>query len=301
MVLERIAVAVAVVGLGATDAVLVLGVLHERDGRGVGAERGARQGQTSHGRFERLTEPVTPGQGLATVVDLVQDDERAGRLGPGPVQHGLRRHLGVRHRDADEPLAVPAVRVLEVRVDRQADPGCGVGPLPLQVIGGRHDADAIHDAGIHQGGRHPEGEGRLTGARRGDCEEVPRPGAEVLVQSLLLPGTQFGRGAPGGTLRVGRWEGGAAEERVSHGEKSLARVVGRQRKKQWRAVGNAGARRHPAGPSGNPRAGRGRAGATWRRRCPCPDGGPRRSPCTWGTRGTSAGHGPGSRPCRRAR
>ena len=88
---ERAPVAVAVVGARESDAVLVGVVLHERDGRGVAAERRARQQQAARGAPVRLAQRVAPAQRVAAVVHLVEDhegarvlDERAGGRMPSP-------------------------------------------------------------------------------------------------------------------------------------------------------------------------------------------------------------------------
>ena len=216
MVPERLAVAVGVVGLGAPDPVPVLGVFHERDGRGVGPERRTRQREPPRRRFEGLAEPVAPRQGLAAVVDFVEDDQRAGGLGLGPVQHRFARHLRVGDGDADEAAAVLAVGVFEVRIDGDAHPGGSIGPLPLQVVRGRHDGDAVDDVGLDQHGGHPQRKGGLAGAGRGDRQEIPGMGGEVAVEGFLLPGTEFRRGAPGCPLRIRGRQHRSAKECLCH-------------------------------------------------------------------------------------
>ena len=149
-------------------------------GRGVGAERRAGQGQPAGGGLERLADRVAPGQGVAAVVDLVEDDQGGRGLGAGPVQQRLAGDLGVGEGDAVELGGVPALGVGEVRVDADADPGGGVGPLGLEVLGGGDDGDPLDDAPGQQLGGEAQREGRLAGAGRGDGEEVAGGRLEVL-------------------------------------------------------------------------------------------------------------------------
>ncbi len=222
---QGVPVAVGVVGLGAADAVPVLGVLHERDGRGVGAERRSRQGQPACCRIKGLAEAVAPGQGFAAVVDFVQDHQGPGGLGLRTVQHGLAGHLGVGDRHADEAAAVLAVGVLEVGVDRDPHLGRGVSPLAFQVVRGRHDGHAVHGAGFDQHRGHPQGEGGLAGAGCCDGQEVLGAGRKIAVERLLLPGTELRRGAPRCPFGVGRWQRGPAKECLRHAEPSIPRIA----------------------------------------------------------------------------
>jgi hypothetical protein len=109
------------------------------------------------------------------VVDFVEDHQGPGCLGLGTVQHGLAGNLGVRDRHSDEAAAVLSVRVFEVGVDGDPHPRSGIGPLAFQVVRGRHDGHAVHGARLDQHGRHAQGEGRLAGPGRGNCQEVPGP------------------------------------------------------------------------------------------------------------------------------
>ena len=171
-VAQRLGVAVGVVGGGPADAVAALGVGDERDGAGVRPERRAGEADPAGGGLERLADRVAPGQVVAAVVDLVEDDQRGRGLGAGPVQQRLAGHLGVGERHAVELGAVPALGVGEVRVDADAHPAGGVGPLGLEVLGGGDDGDPPDDPPGQQLGGEAQRVGRLAGAGRGDGEEV---------------------------------------------------------------------------------------------------------------------------------
>ena len=110
-VLERAAVAVAVVRAREPDAVLVGVVLHERDRRGVAAERGPRQQQAPRGAVVRLAQRVAPAERVAAVVHLVEDDERPRVLDEALVDGCLHRHLRV---GDGHPVIVPGRRVVAV-------------------------------------------------------------------------------------------------------------------------------------------------------------------------------------------
>ena len=143
------------------------------------------------------------------MVHLVEDDERRLLVDEAAVHGCLDRDLRVGDRD---PVVVPRVGVLAVaepRVEADADPGGGVGPLGLEVLGRRDDDDALDHAAAQELRGETEGEGRLAGAGRGRSEEVAGTLAgavrsvegEVLLEGFGLPGAQVLRGSPGGALR----------------------------------------------------------------------------------------------------
>ena len=99
---QRLTVAVAVVGLRAKPAAAVRLVADERDRIGVGAERGAGQHQPPGRRSERLAYGLAPAEGVAGVVDLVQDHQGLEGLGPDPEGQRIGRDAGVGERDAGE-------------------------------------------------------------------------------------------------------------------------------------------------------------------------------------------------------
>ena len=217
-------VAVGVVGLREPDAALVARVAHERDGRGVAAEGGAREREAPLGALERLAHGVAPAERIARVVHLVEDHERAPGVRELAVQARAHGDRGVGDDDAVELPRFAAVAVAEARVE--ADPGAvrGVRPLHLEVLGRGHDGDAVDDAPLQELGCQAQREGRLAGARRRRHEEVPSArgidgGIEVGGEGLLLPRPELARGAPGGALGEARREmlggGGGAEHPLS--------------------------------------------------------------------------------------
>ncbi len=195
-VAERAAVAVRVVGGGAADAVVALLVRDEGDRVGVRAERGAGEGEPAGGRLERLQARLAPGLRVTGVVDLVEDDEGLALLDPVAVEHRPDAHTGVGDGDALVLLAERPGAVLRVQLD--AYPGGGLGPLLLQVLGRGDHRDLLHDVVVQHPGGQGEREGGLPGARRGDREEVARLLLDVLVHRGLLPGPQLSGGTPGG-------------------------------------------------------------------------------------------------------
>ncbi len=208
---QRPPVAVGVVGGRPPDPVATVGVRDERDRAGVGPERRARQGQSAGGRLEGLPHGITPGQGITTVMDLVEDHQGPLGLGTPAVQQRVRGDLGVGHRDAGEVAADGPLAVAEARVQADADPGRRVGPLVLEVLGRRHHGHRVDQPALEQLAGDPEGEGRLAGAGRRDREEVAvgrADAGQVGVESLLLPGAERVGDAPGGAEREGGREVG---------------------------------------------------------------------------------------------
>ncbi len=197
---ERVGVAVGEVGGRGRDAVVAGRVADERDRVDVGAERRAGQRQPAGGRVERLAHALAPRQRVAGVVDLVEDHQGLEALGADPHRERVDRDAGVGHRDADVVVGGPALARGVGRVDRDAGPRRGLGPLGLEVLGRRDDGDPVDDAAAQQVGRDGQRERRLAGAGRRDGEEVAGLAGLVVVHRRLLPGTEGGRGAPGGPV-----------------------------------------------------------------------------------------------------
>ncbi len=152
------------------------------------------------------------------------------------VHRGLDRDLGVRHGDAVVVPRGSQVTVAEGRVEADRDARRGIGPLGLEVLGGRDDDDPVDDATAQQLAREAERERRLAGAGSRRGEEVAGSSAravgavegEVLVERFGLPGAQPLRRAPRRALRVGGREvlGGEAADvraRVLRGGRRLPR------------------------------------------------------------------------------
>src|SRR5690606_23243681 len=163
---ERGAVAVGVVGAAALEPFGVLLVRDERDRVVVRAERGAGELEPPGGGLERLADAVAPGPGVARVVDLVEDDQRLAGLGAGAVEGGVHGDRGVGHGDAGVIAAGGALAVLELGVDADADAAGGVGPLALEVLGGRDDRDRADDPAGEQLAGDAQGVGGLARAGR---------------------------------------------------------------------------------------------------------------------------------------
>ena len=189
-VLERGPVAVDVVR-GAALAACFADIGDERDGVGVAAERRAGQREPAPGRVEGLLDRVAPGQRVARVVDLVEDDQRAAVLGALAVQRRVRRDLRVGDGHPGEVRTGPALGVAVSGVDGDAEPAGRLRPLMLEVLGGRDDGERGDLAPGEQFGRDGEGVGGLAGPGRGDQEEVTSGQAEVLVIRVLLPPAQI--------------------------------------------------------------------------------------------------------------
>ena len=227
---QRVAVAVGMVAGRAGDAVVTPLVAHERDRVGVGAKGGPGQRNPPGRGLEGLLDGVAPGQGVAGVVHLVEHDEGATPLGASPVQQRVRRDAGVGEHHSVEVGAGAAHRVAEPRVEHDAHPGGGVGPLGLQVLGRCHDGDRLHGAAGQQLAGDAQGEGGLTGTRGRDRQEIAGVAPQVGHQRSALPGAQrrcsrgFGgwRGHGGAALPGC---GGAASEGKG-GQRGTSRSLG---------------------------------------------------------------------------
>lgn len=220
MVGQRVPVPVGVVGGGAPDPVVPLLVRDEGNGVGVGAERRTGEGEPPGGGLEGLKTGLTPGLRVTGVVDLVENDERLALLGAIAMQHGPHTDTRVRHGDAVVLLAERPGAVLGIELDPY--PRRRLGPLLLQMLGGRDHGHLLHDMVVQQPGGERQRERRLAGAGGGDGEKVTRLLLEIPLHRLLLPGTQLAGGAPGGAAGEGGREvmggaGGSAGGGGSHG------------------------------------------------------------------------------------
>ena len=178
-VLEGVTIAVGVVRARTSDALLVLLVGDEGDRRGVGSEGRARQSQAARRVREGLAHAVAPREGIAGVVDLVEDDEGAVGAGARRVNGRVGADLRVGDGHAVEVRAGNALRVREVGVDVDAEARGARGPLALEVLGGAHNGELVDDAAGDQLGRERQGEGRLTCARGRDRQKIARRGRHV--------------------------------------------------------------------------------------------------------------------------
>ena len=148
MVLQRGAVTVGVVCLGAADTVVVDLVGDERNRGGIRTERGTRQRHAAGRVIECLAQAVAPGEGVAGVVNLVKNNEGLRCLGVAGVQLRLIRHLRIGERHALIVAANGHIRVLKVRVNRNTNLRGGVSPLLLQVVGRRHNDELADRAAV---------------------------------------------------------------------------------------------------------------------------------------------------------
>ena len=192
---ERVGVPVGVIGLRPLMPLPVRLVGHERDRAVIGAERCSGQGQPALGVLERLADAVTPTLGVAAVVDLVEDHQRATRVGALTMFERMRRDLRIGHHDTVifRSQRTGGVGVLGIQGD--AGPGGGSRPLVLQVLGRRDHGDRVDRPVSQQLVGHAQAEGRFSCAGRGHGEEVLGPRHEVFAQCGPLPGAQ--RRTPG--------------------------------------------------------------------------------------------------------
>ena len=206
VVLQRGAVTVRVVCLGTANTVVVDLVGDKRNRGGIRAERGTGQRHAAGRIIECLTQAVAPGEGIAGVVNLVKNHEGLRRLGVAGVQLRLIRHLRVGQRHTLVVAADGHIRVLEVRVNRNADLRGGVRPLLFQVVGRRHNNELADRAAVEQFLGEGQCEGGFTRAGGCHCHEVAGVGFEVLLHGFCLPGAQADGSTPGGAVGVCRGE-----------------------------------------------------------------------------------------------
>src|SRR5690606_19194974 len=178
------------------------------------------QGEPPGRRLERLQARLAPRLAVAGVVDLVQDHQGLALLDAVAVQHRAHPDTRVGDGDAVVLLAERTGAVLRVQLDPY--PRGGVGPLLLQVLGGRHHGDLLHDVVVQQPRRQGQRERRLAGPGGGDRQEVARLLLDVLVHRPLLPGPQLAGGAPGGAAgergrQVVRGRGGGGSHGLRRG------------------------------------------------------------------------------------
>ncbi len=188
---QRLGVAVGVVGGRAGDAVRTGLVGDERDRVHVGAERRTGQRQAAGGGVEGLPHPLAPGQCVAGVVHLVEDHQGLEPLGADPHRQRVDRHPGVGDRDPEVVLGGAALAGRVRRVDRDARPLRGLGPLDLEVLGRGHDRHPVDDPPAEQLGGDGERERRLAGPRGRHREEVARA-APRSTSSWRPPATRAG-------------------------------------------------------------------------------------------------------------
>ena len=184
-VAQGLAVAVLVVGVGLVEVVVV----DERDGRGVGAERRARDGQAPGGAGSNATRMPSPQARSSPAWWSSSKITKASRAMP-PQRVGLHGHLLVGDDDAVHVGGQPAVAGRPLRLEVQAEAARGARPLELEVLGrGHHDDPPFGVLGQVLDGRG-EGEGGLAGARGGHREEVRPLAAAEAFEGLLLPGPE---------------------------------------------------------------------------------------------------------------
>ena len=187
---ERVGVAVGVVGLRPQQAAGVGLVAHERNRGIVAAKRRAGQRQSAGGVAERFQDRVAPALGVAAVVDLVEDDQRAFALGAHPVTGRMAGDLGVG--DDDAVVLRRRVRggVAELRVQRDAVGGRRLGPLHLEMFGGHHHGDRLDGAVGQQLAGDAQSKCGLTRTGSGDQQKITRLGGQIAHQSSPLPAPQ---------------------------------------------------------------------------------------------------------------
>lgn len=187
---ERLGVTVGMVGARTREPTLVGFIGDERDLTVVAAERGTGQRESSGGIAISLGGRVTPGLGVARMVDLIENHQGLAVLGAHPMPGRMRGDLRVGDHDTVVVAGGAARRVGESRIQRDADPVRGLRPLMLQVLGRRDDGDLVDGAVGEQLCGDPQCEGGLTRAGGGHREKVPRLGRQIFRQCATLPRTQ---------------------------------------------------------------------------------------------------------------
>ena len=187
---EGRAVSVDVVGRAAQAAVRAARVGHERDRVGVAAKRGAGQRQPSLGRLERDPDRLAPGQRVASVMDLVEDHQRALTERALTVQRRVCSDLSIGHGHAGEVGRRPPLRVSELRIERDTEAMRREGPLMLQVFGRRDDSHGADRTARDEFRGDRQRERSLPGAGRRDEQEVALVAAEVRPERILLPAAE---------------------------------------------------------------------------------------------------------------
>ncbi|CCI54392.1 hypothetical protein BN13_70016 [Nostocoides jenkinsii Ben 74] len=213
VIAEGLGIPIGVVRRRAARPVRQLPVAHERDRIVVRTERGAGQCEPPAGGGEALGDRFAPGTGVTGVMDLVEDDQGVGVLGDRAIVEMSRRDPGIGDGGADILLGAAAPRPTEAGVDGDARPVRRIGPLNLQVLGRRDDRDLVDDARVEQFPSDAQREGGLSGAGRGDGEEVPWAFPEVLLERRGLPRAEAGRGSPWRSTGEG---GGKVKEVLAH-------------------------------------------------------------------------------------
>ena len=189
MVFESGTVSIRVVGAGSADPFVVFFVVDKRDGCGIGAERGAGQGEASSGVVESLPQSVSPRERVTGVMNLVKNNQSFVVLSVTGVQLRLIRHLGV---GKCHPLILAAhmnVGIFKIRVDRYAYLSGGIRPLLFQVVGGRYHGELTHHTAAKKFTSQSEGKSGFTGTRGCHRHKVTRVGFKIFFHSLRLPST----------------------------------------------------------------------------------------------------------------
>ena len=184
---ERSTVSVAVIGQRRADALIVRRITHERDRRAVAAKRSTREREPARCALERLSNRVAPTERVSAVVNLVEDHERAPRLGDRLVQARLDSHLRVGHSESMKSTTAERVAVSVLGIQPDANPVSRVSPLPLEVLGRCDHRDAVDDAPSDEFGCQAKCEGCLASARSRRREKVARLCLKVRVECLGLP------------------------------------------------------------------------------------------------------------------
>jgi hypothetical protein len=187
---ERVGIAIGVIGLRAFQTVGAALVPDERDRAVVAAERRAGQRQPAGRVVECLPDRVAPALGVPAVVDLVEYDQRLAVLRAHSVPTGVAGHLGVGDDDAVILVGVLRRRVAELGVQRHPDPGGGLRPLDLEVLGGDHDGDSLDDALGQKFTRDAQRKRGLACSRGRHRKKVARSSRQIPDQSPTLPAPQ---------------------------------------------------------------------------------------------------------------
>ena len=172
-------------------AIAVFLVAHKGNGGIVRAERGTCEGKASLRITVGLADSIAPAFCVATVVNLVQNHQRALGRCKLVVLERMHRHLCVSNHNSVVLGVDNTARVRKMGI--QGKPGTlrGLSPLHFKVLG-RHDHDDSIDGAVAcQFCCDAQGESRFARTGGGDREKVLGFVDQVLGERRALPSTKL--------------------------------------------------------------------------------------------------------------